>query len=398
MIIEDNGSLNMADTLLVVDDVELNRAILAEIFQDSYQIEEAENGRAALEKLISGRERFCGVLLDVMMPEMDGISLLKILQGSHMTEEIPVFLITSETSPALWKEAYSLGIMDLIPKPVIPYIVRYRVDSVVRLFQAKRRLGSQVERQKDELLKKAEEMYRLSIGMAESLANVIEFKSDESSSHIRRIHEITMALLQDTRLGNGLSRRDIEQIGLAAIMHDVGKIAIPDHILNKPGRFTPDEFELMKTHTVEGGQLLSKIWQIQGNDSYYYAHDIALHHHERWDGNGYPDGLKAAGIQIEEALERFMDSEAMFERFLGKFLEDETYRQLKEALEKGDIETSIMKSHTLKGVTGNLSMKPLYQLTSRQVELLRAGQLEEARELMADIDRAYEETDGALKE
>lgn len=109
------------------------------------------------------------------------------------------------------------------------------------------------------------------------------------------------------------------------------------------------------------------------------------------------DRLTAAGIQIEEALERFMDSEAMFERFLGKFLEDETYRQLKEALEKGDIETSIMKSHTLKGVTGNLSMKPLYQLTSRQVELLRAGQLEEARELMADIDRAYEETAGALK-
>ena len=106
------------------------------------------------------------------------------------------------------------------------------------------------------------------------------------------------------------------------------------------------------------------------------------------------DRLTAAGIQIEEALERFMDSEAMFERFLG----DETYRQLKEALEKGDIETSIMKSHTLKGVTGNLSMKPLYQLTSRQVELLRAGQLEEARELMADIDRAYEETAGALKE
>ena len=108
--------------------------------------------------------------------------------------------------------------------------------------------------------------------------------------------------------------------------------------------------------------------------------------------------LTAVGIQIEEALERFMDSEAMFERFLGKFLEDETYSQLKEVLDKGDIETSIMKSHTLKGVTGNLSMKNLYQLTSRQVELLRAGQLEEARELMADIDRAYEETAGALKE
>lgn len=110
------------------------------------------------------------------------------------------------------------------------------------------------------------------------------------------------------------------------------------------------------------------------------------------------DRLTAVGIQIEEALERFMDSEAMFQRFLEKFLKDETYSQLKEALKKGDIETSMIKSHTLKGVTGNLSMKRLYQLTSRQVELLRAGQLEEARELMADIDRAYEETAEALKE
>lgn len=110
------------------------------------------------------------------------------------------------------------------------------------------------------------------------------------------------------------------------------------------------------------------------------------------------DRLTAVGIQIEEALERFMDSESMFERFLGKFLEDETYSQLKEALEKGDIETAVVKSHTLKGVTGNLSMKHLYQLTSRQVELLRAGKLDEARELMADIDRAYEETAKALKE
>lgn len=110
------------------------------------------------------------------------------------------------------------------------------------------------------------------------------------------------------------------------------------------------------------------------------------------------DRLTAVGIQIEEALERFMDSEAMFERFLGKFLEDETYSELKEALDRGDIETSIMKSHTLKGVTGNLSMKHLYQLTSRQVELLKNGKLSEARELMAVIDKAYEETAAALKE
>lgn len=298
MLTSDNGSLNMADTLLVVDDVELNRAVLTEIFKDSYRIEEAENGRIALEKLTNHRERFCGVLLDAVMPEMDGISLLKIMSELHMSAELPVFLITSEISPALWKEAYSLGIMDLILKPVIPYIVRHRVDSIVRLFQSKRSLGSQLEAQKDELIQKTEEMYQLSIDAAESLANIIEFKNDESSSHIRRIHEITIALLKDTRLGSGLSQGDIKQIGLAAIMHDVGKIAIPDRILNKPGRFTPVEFELMKTHTVAGGQLLSKIWHRKGNDTYYYAHDIALHHHERWDGRGYPDGLRGSQISV----------------------------------------------------------------------------------------------------
>ena len=138
----------------------------------------------------------------------------------------------------------------------------------------------------------------MSVGMVESLSTAIEFRSDESGEHVRRIHDITDFLLRNTRFGDGLSENEIELSALAAIMHDVGKIAIPDAILNKPGRFTPEEFEIMKTHTVQGGRLLSKIPQMKEHESYSYAYDIALHHHERWDGRGYPDGLKGEEISV----------------------------------------------------------------------------------------------------
>ena len=135
----------------------------------------------------------------------------------------------------------------------------------------------------------------MSVGMVESLSTAIEFRSDESGEHVRRIHDITDFLLRNTRFGDGLSENEIELIALAAIMHDVGKIAIPDAILKKPGRFTPEEFEIMKTHTIQGGRLLAKMKE---HESYSYAYDIALHHHERWDGRGYPDGLKGDEISV----------------------------------------------------------------------------------------------------
>ena len=134
--------------------------------------------------------------------------------------------------------------------------------------------------------------------MIESLAAAIEFRNGESGQHVRRIHDITKSLLSDTDLGAGLSKEQIQQIAQASIMHDVGKIAIPDAILNKPGRLTPEEFEIMKTHTTQGGFLLEKIPQLRENGVYHYAYDIARHHHERWDGRGYPDGLKGGEISL----------------------------------------------------------------------------------------------------
>lgn len=285
------NSTERADTLLIVDDVELNRAVLTEIFKDEYRIEEAENGVEALSKLTESGERICAVLLDVVMPVMDGIELLKRLNAFDVLKQIPIFLITSDTSNAVIKEGYELGVMDVIHKPIVPYVVKRRVNSVIELFRARKRLGETVSLQ-------AQKIVELNFGMIEALSTAIEFRSCESGEHVRRICEITRYLLTNTALGSGMSDEQIDQIALAAIMHDVGKIAVADSILNKPGKLTPEEFEIMKTHTVRGAELLDQIPQMRGLDAYSYARDIALHHHERWDGRGYPEGLKGDEISI----------------------------------------------------------------------------------------------------
>lgn len=286
------------NTLLVVDDDEVNRGILNEVFSDIYIIEEAENGKEGLEKILADPGRYCAVLLDVVMPEMDGLEVLRCLKKEKLLDQIPVFLITADASDSTMKDAYRMGVMDVISKPVFPYVVRRRINSVVELFRARGRLGCMVERQQSELLQQAQKIIELNQGMIEALATAIEFRDMESGEHVRRIHDITKYMLMNTEMGEGLSQEDIDNIALAAIMHDVGKIAIPDAILNKPGKLTSEEFEIMKSHTVEGAGLLKRIPQLHENRVYSYAYDIARHHHERWDGRGYPDGLKGEEISI----------------------------------------------------------------------------------------------------
>ncbi|MDM8301068.1 HD-GYP domain-containing protein [Collinsella tanakaei] len=285
-----------AGRLLIVDDEEINRLILSNLFEGIYEVDEAADGREALDKIEADPARYIAVLLDVMMPVLDGIEVLKRLAPAGYMERVPVFLITAERGNAVMEEAYSLGVMDFIGKPIVPYAVIKRVQSVVELFEARKRLSLTVEDQRLQLLERAEQIIELNRGMIESLSAAIEFRDGESGDHVQRIHDITKLMLTQTHLGEGLSSEDIDDIALAAIMHDVGKIAIPDAILCKPGRLTPEEFEIMKTHTVQGAELLARIPQMRGTGAYRYAIDIARHHHERWDGRGYPDGL--AGDQI----------------------------------------------------------------------------------------------------
>ena len=186
----------------------------------------------------------------------------------------------------------------MIEKPVVPYVVKRRVDSVVELFLSRRKLSRLAEYQKQELINKELEIMDLNKGMIEALATAIEFRSGESGDHVQRISGITEYLLGNTSIGKGFSREDIRLISMAAIMHDVGKIAISDMILNKPGRLTAEEFDTMKTHTLQGAQLLEQIPQLRKHAVFHYAYDTARYHHERWNGKGYPDGLKGNEIPI----------------------------------------------------------------------------------------------------
>ena len=279
------------NTILIIDDDFVNRKILAKIFSDMYEIREAANGSAGLSEILTNRQKFCAIFLDVVMPGMNGIEVLRHLKKMKIPEKIPIFLITAEYEDEMAREAYRLGGMDVIIKPVVSYVVRRRVKSVVELFATRERLHTVIDNQNTELLKQAERISELNRGMIEALATAIEFRHEESGEHVNRIYFITKFMLENTEFGENLSKEEINNIAVASIMHDVGKIAIPDAVLAKPGRLTKEEFEVMKTHTTQGVVLLERISQLRESAMFDYACDIARHHHERWDGRGYPDHL-----------------------------------------------------------------------------------------------------------
>lgn len=281
----------VADTILIVDDDPVNRKILGKLFSTYYTVIEAENGNDGMEQILREENRLCAILLDVMMPGMNGIEVLKRLKELGVLEAIPVFIITAESSADVMKEAYELGVMDVISKPIISYMVARRVLSIVELFEARKHLKTVVKNQGLELLEQAEKIIQLNQGMIEALATVIEFRNEESGGHVQRISKITRLMFENTDFGEGMEPDEIDHIALAAVMHDVGKITVPDAVLTKPGKLTKEEFEIIQRHTTDGVALLERIIHMRGSDIYEYACDIALHHHERWDGRGYPDGL-----------------------------------------------------------------------------------------------------------
>ena len=288
--------------ILIVDDAEVNRAILQELFCYEFDTEEAENGLEAIQKIEEHHANIAAILLDIVMPVMDGFGVLQYMSEKHYLYKIPVFFITAETSSDITMQGYEGGVVDVINKPIVdPAIVRKRVKNAIELYQNRNHLADLVEQQVQTIKTQSEKLKYTSVSIIDMLSSVIEFRSGESGQHVRRIRQVTRMLLEQLSRSYEEYRMEpdlIETISNASAMHDVGKISIPDYILNKPGRLTAEEFEEMKKHPLYGCELFQKISFFQDEDIFQYSYEICRHHHERWDGKGYPDGIKGNDIPI----------------------------------------------------------------------------------------------------
>lgn len=286
--------MRQRDTILIVDDMEINRVILNGLFQDEYHLLEAENGEQALLLLRQYHGNIAIMLLDVVMPVMDGYQVLQEMGANGLLDEVPVVVITADNSLEGELRAFDLGASDIIVKPFEPHVVKRRVHNIIELYLHKHNLENMVEQQAQKL-KESNDV------LVDALSSVIEYRSLESGQHIKRIRLLTRVLLEEVRKNcpeYGLDKKTIEVIASASALHDIGKIAIEDKILNKPGRLTPDEFEIMKTHTVKGCQILESLDRMSDKEYLQYAYNICRYHHERWDGRGYPEGLSGDSIPI----------------------------------------------------------------------------------------------------
>jgi response regulator RpfG family c-di-GMP phosphodiesterase len=284
--------------MLVVDDVQIDRLILKNIFKGSYDVLEARDGKEALGLIYKFGTELSMVLLDILMPGMDGFELLRVLNRLRFTENLPVILITSESGDEKKLTGYNLGVADIIAKPYNSEIVFRRVNNVANLYSHKKEMARRLHDQKKMLETQAQHLRRSNQFIIDALSTVVEFRNLESGEHIKRIRALVQIILESLRKYYPLSNMEIETISSASVIHDIGKIAIPDNILLKPGKLTPEEFEIMKTHTTRGCEMLSAIENIEDKDYYAYCYDICRHHHERWDGGGYPDGLKGDEISV----------------------------------------------------------------------------------------------------
>ena len=234
------------------------------------------------------------------MPVMDGIEMLRHF-SSQWSNSIPVVLITAENNESTALEGYNLGVADIINKPFNPEIVSRRVENVIELYAHKRHLEEKLQDQYELLERQAEKLKRANTSIIDMLSTVVEFRNGESGFHIRRIRYITKLLMEALGAAYEDYRFSDEQIQLitdASALHDIGKIVIPDAVLLKPGKLTPEEYEIIKTHTTKGCEILENLEYVHDAEFFTYCYEICRHHHERWDGRGYPDGLKGNQISI----------------------------------------------------------------------------------------------------
>ena len=297
-------ALKVKQQILIVDDSEMNREILTEMLQDDFRILEAENGEEALKMLKQYGTGISLMLLDIVMPVMNGFEVLAAMAREHWMDDIQVIMISSEGSEDYIRRAYEMGIADYIRRPFDAKIVYQRVFNTIKLYAKQRRLISLVA---DQIYEK-EKNNRMMVGI---LSQIVEFRNGESGPHVLHIQTLTRLLLERLvqKTGQyGLSWSEQYMISMASALHDIGKIGIDEKILNKPGKLTKEEFDIMKTHTLIGATMLENLKMYQGEILLEVAYQICRWHHERYDGKGYPDGLVGEEIPISAQVVSLADA------------------------------------------------------------------------------------------
>ncbi len=280
--------------ILIVDDSELNRSLLADMLEEDFEIVEAENGVEAIRILHERELEISLVLLDIVMPQMDGFGVLSMMNRTGWIKTVPVIMISAESGGMYIDRAYDLGAIDYISRPFDERTVKHRVACNFMLGARQKEMSELLTRQiyqkeKDNSL------------MIEILSHIVEFRNGESGLHVLHVNYITQLVLEQLVSMTDkykLTPQDIRVISNASALHDIGKITIPSEILNKPGRFTPEEFEIMKKHTLEGAKMLGDIPYRKDEELVKIGYQICRWHHERYDGRGYPDGLVGDEIPI----------------------------------------------------------------------------------------------------
>ena len=321
-----------SNVIIIIDDIEINRDMLADIFKDEYTILEAENGKEGLELILNNLDSIAAILLDLMMPVMNGFEVLAQLKEKSIISKVPIIMITGEDSIEYEQQCYEYSIVDYIRKPFHPRIVRRMVENVIELYRYQAKLEmlvkertKTVEEQNETLKRQSEKLHKMNDMMIETISNVVEFRNLESGQHVKRVRKFTRCLAEEVMARYpeyGLEADKLDVIEQAAAMHDIGKIVIPDAILLKPGKLTFEEFEIMKTHTTRGAEMIASIVQLEDEDYYNYCYQISKYHHERFDGRGYPDKLVGDEIPIAAQIVSIAD---VYDALISKRVYKEAY-------------------------------------------------------------------------
>lgn len=327
--------------ILIVDDVEINREILSVMLEDVYPIIEAGNGSEAIRQIEENGDEIAAILLDIMMPGLNGYDVLSYMKEQGLLNVIPVLIISADTTGEAEERCLAMGASDYIHKPFEHDVVRVRVKNTVELFAHKRSLEdavkektAEVEEKNKILERQAAKLQKMNEDIIDVLGSIVEGRSLESGEHVKRVKGFTRILaekLMKLYPEYGLTQHDVDIIVSASAMHDIGKIAIPDSILLKPGKLTFEEFQCMKTHTTKGCEILDQINNIWDEEYGKTSYDICRHHHERFDGRGYPDGLAGDDIPISAQIVSIAD---VYDALVSKrcykdaFAKDEAYNMI----------------------------------------------------------------------